>query len=259
MAVLIARSRGFAARFTANLPAAHEPWIERSLRVPAPTIEIYSSIDCPDAYLAIFRLRQVWPEYANRLQIRWRALALEYVNRRGIDKPLLDVEVALLSKAHPDLPIRAWARPEWQWPTTLWPAFEALACAQAQSHAAAFAMSWALRRAFFAESRDPSLRHEVLAIAREVASETDLDPDRFIDDWDGGRYKATVIAESRRGWDELKLPGSPTFILPNGEVIGNPAGNDLDYDEERQSARSFQPFTGDPLAVFRDLLDRSVG
>lgn len=95
-------------------------------------IEIYSSIECPYAYLAAYRLRQIWPEFEGRVEIAWRALSLEYVNRAIYPKPLLDEEMSLFARIEPDLPMRAWIRPEWEFPTTFWPAFEALACAQAQ-------------------------------------------------------------------------------------------------------------------------------
>jgi predicted DsbA family dithiol-disulfide isomerase len=220
-----------------------------------PTIEIYSDIHCPWAYLAVYRLRQVWPEYAGNVQIVWRALSLEYINRQGTPKPVLDAEIDLMrERIEPGLPIHHWPRPEWQWPVTFWPAFEALACAQAQSHDAAFAMSWALRRAFFAEGRSPALRHELLEIAGQVAAEAGLDLARFEEDWDSGRYKAGVIADSRRGWHELKVGGSPTFVLPDGHQISNPAAGEADIDEERGLVRSYTPFAGDALAVFRDLL-----
>ena len=224
-----------------------------------PTIEIYSDIHCPWAYLAVYRLRQVWPEYAGNVQIIWRALSLEYINRQGTPKPVLDVEIDLMrERIEPSLPIRRWPRPEWQWPVTFWPAFEALACAQAQSHDAAFAMSWALRQAFFAGGRSPALRHELLEIAGQVADEAGLDLARFEEDWDSGRYKAGVIAESRRGWHELKVGGSPTFVLPDGRQISNPAAGEADIDEERGLVRSYTPFAGDALAVFRDLLHAAI-
>jgi hypothetical protein len=36
-----------------------------------------------------------------------------------------------------------------------------------------------LRRAFFEDSYSPSLRSEIFKLAREIAGETDLDPERF--------------------------------------------------------------------------------
>jgi predicted DsbA family dithiol-disulfide isomerase len=223
-----------------------------------PTIEIYSDIHCPWAYLAIYRLRQVWPEYAGRLRIVWRALSLEYINAQGTPKPVLDAEIDLLRQIEPRLPIARWPRPDWQWPVTFWPAFEALACAQAQSHDAAFAISWALRRGFFSQGRSPALRHELLALAREAAGEAALDLGSFEADWDGGRYKAGVIAESRHGWHELKVAGSPTFVLPDGRQISNPAAGEADIDEEQGVVRGYTPYAGDPLGALREILDSAL-
>jgi len=218
-------------------------------------IEIYSSLECPFAYMAVYRLRQVWPEYAGRVQIIWRALSLEYANRRGPAKPTTEVELGLLKQIEPGLPLQVWSRPDWEWPVTLWPAFEALACAQAQSSEAAFAMSWALRHAFFAESRNIALRNELFAIGQAVAKEVELDLTRLEDDWDSGRYKCTVIADSRRGWHDLKVAGSPTFIMPDGRQVANPAEGHIDVDEEHATVRHYTPFTGDPLSVFRSMLE----
>lgn len=221
-------------------------------------IEIYSSIECPFAYLAVYRLRQVWPAYAGRVTLAWRALSLEYINGRGPARPVTELELALLKQAEPGLPVREWGRAAWEWPATMWPAFEALACAQAQSADAGLAMSWALRHAFFAESRNIALRSELLAIAQEVARTTPLDLARFEADWDGGRYKGSVIADSRRGWHDLKVDGSPTFVLPDGRQVSDLAVGDIEIDEERAVLLRRAPFVGDALAVFRDILDRAA-
>jgi len=223
-----------------------------------PTIEIYSDIQCPWTYLAVYRLRLVWPEYAGRVRLAWRALSLEYINGQGAPKPTLDAEIGLIAGIAPALPLQRWSRPDWQWPVTCWPGFEALACAQAQSDDAGFAMSWALRHAFFAQSGSPALRHELLALARAVAAETDLDLRRFESDWDHGRYKAGVIDDSRQGWHELKVKGSPTFVLPGGRQVSGPAGGEADIDEEQGVVRGYVPFEGDPLAVFRELLEAAA-
>jgi hypothetical protein len=165
----------------------------------------------------------------------------------------------LFARIEPGLPFYPWTRPEWEWPVTFWPAFEALACAQAQSASAAFEMSWALRRAYFAESRCPSLRHEILDIAEKVASTEDLDLARFEGDWDTGRYKETVLAESRRGWHELKVNGSATLVLPDGSQVTNPAVGEIDFDEDQAMLRSYIPYLGDPLGDYREILSRVAG
>jgi predicted DsbA family dithiol-disulfide isomerase len=218
-------------------------------------VEVWSSLDCPFAYLAVYRLRKVWPAYQGRVEVVWRSLALEYINRRSQQKPLLEVEIDLMRQMEPDLPARRWERPAWEWPTTFWPAFEALLCAQEQGHEAAFEMSWALRQAFFGESRNPTLRHEILAIAEEVAEEAALDVARFEADWDSGQMKARVIEESRRGWHTLKVNGSPTLVLPDGRQVSELGWGEMDIDEERAVVRRYVPHAGDPLDVYREVLE----
>jgi hypothetical protein len=96
-----------------------------------PSIEIYSSLDCPYAYLAAYRLQQLWPEYGDRLRLVWRALPLEYINERGAPRPFYEGERELFALIEPALPFQTWSRLEWDWPATMWPTYEALACAQA--------------------------------------------------------------------------------------------------------------------------------
>lgn len=223
-----------------------------------PVVELFTSIDCPYAYLATYRLRQLWPEYAGRLKIVWRALSLEYVNSRPVTLPLIAAERELFHQIEPDLPYEPWSAPEWLWPATMWPAFEALACAQAQGAEPAFAMSWALRHALFAGSASIALRHELLKIARQVAEQAPLDLARFEADWDSGRYKESVIAESRRGWHDLQLDGSATFLLPGGARVTNPGIGTIDFDEENYLLRAYEPFVGDPLAAYRQMLDGAL-
>lgn len=119
-------------------------------------------------------------------------------------------------------------------------------------------MSWAPRRPCFTESRSPVLRHELLVIAREVAADTALDMERFEHDRDSGRYKASTIADSRRGWHELTVGGSPTVVLPDGRRVSGPAGGEADIDAEHGMVRRFAPVVGDPLAVFRALRDTAA-
>jgi predicted DsbA family dithiol-disulfide isomerase len=220
-----------------------------------PILEIYSSLECPFAYLATYRLRQVWPEYAGRVQIVWRSLSLEYINNEIPSKPGHEAEMALLKRIEPELPQQPWPRPAWEWPVTFWPAFEALACAQAQGPTAAFEMSWALRHAFFAEGRCLSLRHEILAVIQPLAEREVFNLARFVVDWDSGRYKGNVVAESRRGWNDIKLKGSPTFLLPSGRQVYNLAVGEVRMDQVNHAVRGYTPYSGDPLTAYRELLE----
>jgi hypothetical protein len=102
------------------------------------------------------------------------------------------------------------------------------------------------------------MRHELLAIAAEVAAEGRLDLARFEADWDSGRYKQTVLEESRQGWHVLKLDGSATFVLPGGRHLTNPALGQVDFDEARGVLRSYTPYEGDPVAVYREMVGSCI-
>ncbi len=218
-------------------------------------VEVYGSMDCPYTYLATYRLRGLWSRIEGTVKVVWRCLSLEYINKRPVVQPLIAAERQLFAQIEPDLPYEPWAREDWDWPVTMWLASEALACAQLQNAEAAMAMSWALRHAFFGESRNIALRHELLAIAKEVAQRAPLDVGQFKVDWDSGRMKPAVIGESRHGWRELKLEGSPTFILPDGRRVTNPALGEIDFDEENYVLREYEGFEGDVEAVYAELLE----
>jgi predicted DsbA family dithiol-disulfide isomerase len=168
--------------------------------------------------MAVYRLRKIWPEYADRVRIAWQALSLELHNREATPKNIVEAEIPLMAWQEPDLPIGPWKAADWQYPATILPAFEALRCAELQSDSLAWEFSWMLRKAFFADSRCISMRHVLL----ELSHECGLDVERFSRDWDSGAQRPLVIAESQRGWEQVKVPGSPTFVLPSGRRIHNP-------------------------------------
>jgi len=221
-----------------------------------PTIEMYSDIHCPWGYLAAFRLGQLELEWSGRVRFAWRCLPLEVVNSRGTPKNTLDQELPYLLQIEPGIPARPWRRPEWEYPVTMLPAFEALKCAEAQSDEAALVFNWAVRRAFFAESRCVSLRHVLIDIAREAG----LDLACFVNDFDSGRYKHLVIEESDQGWNILKVKGSPTLVLPSGEQRPYPATPELlwDADEHVVGIKPSDYPEGDPLDAYRAIIAEAL-
>ena len=221
-------------------------------------IEMYADLYCPYAYLAAYRLRRLRGEYAGRVEVAHRSLALEYVNREPTPKRVLDIELPMLMLEEPDIPYQPWAAPDSEWPVTMWPAFEAVKCAERQGMALADELDWRIRVAFFAESRCVSMRHVLIALAGEAG----LDVDRFTADLDSGVAKQQVVDEARQGWEALQVDGSPTFVLPNGSQVSNPGLPEIDLDEEhgyRIRAVRPAPCAGDEcLDVYRALLDRAL-
>jgi predicted DsbA family dithiol-disulfide isomerase len=180
-------------------------------------IAMYADIACLYAYVSAYRLRTLRGEYRGRILIEHKSLALEYVNREPTPKPMLETELPLLVREEPGIPYHPWSRPESEWPVTMWPAFEAVKCAERQSLLLADELDWAIRVAFFAESRCISMRHVLLDLARQVG----LDEKRFADDFDQGVMKYQVLQEAQEGWERLKVEGSPTFVLPSGQHISD--------------------------------------
>jgi predicted DsbA family dithiol-disulfide isomerase len=223
-----------------------------------PRIAMYADLTCPFAYVIAYRLRLLREEYRGRLEIEHKSLALEYVNRQPTPKPVLDVELPILALAEPGLPYRPWSARESEWPVTVWPAFEAVACARLQNLELAGELAWAIRVAFFAESRCISMRHVLLELAEQVG----LDMDRLTADFDGGACKRQVIEEARDGWERLRVDGSPTLVLPSDEQVCALGLPDLELDES-QNHRPVRfvpaPCDGDAcLDLLRAVLDRAI-
>ncbi len=222
-----------------------------------PTVELYSDIHCPWAYLAVYRLRQVWPEYQDRVRLSFRALSLELKNRRPTPKPILDVEFDLMKEQEPDLPIQRWQAPEYLFVPTFLPAFEAEKAAEQQGEDAAWEFAWQVRLAFFDQSRTVCMRNELKRVARDAG----LDAEQFLIDWDSGRFRREVIAESHHGWEELKVEGSPTFILPSGKQVHNPGAMRVKLDRNAQVTEKHPADCpdGDCLQPYRAMLDEAIG
>jgi predicted DsbA family dithiol-disulfide isomerase len=193
-----------------------------------PPVSLYADLSCPFAYIAHARWRRVSEEFAGRVELVHKSLALEYVNRVPTPKRAIEAELAVLVTEEPGVRSAQWERPDSEWPVTIWPAFEAVKCAEQQSLRLADDLAWAIRVAFFAENRCISMRHVLLDLAERVG----VDANRFEADFDAGVAKGRVIAEAREGWEQLGIPGSPTFVLADGRQFASPGLPDLAVDED---------------------------
>lgn len=222
-------------------------------------IAMYADLHCPYAYLSAYRLRKLRDEYRGRIIIEHKSLSLEYVNREPTPKHVLDQETPLLMLEEPDIPYQLWHRSLSEWPVTMWPAFEAVKCAERQSLELADELDWAIRTAFFAESRCISMRDVLLGLAEKVGVERE----RFAGDFDHGVAKYQVLQEAREGWERLKVEGSPTFVLPSGKQYSNVALPQIMLDEKRSFrlvAVQPAPCKGDAcLDLYRHLFAEALG
>ena len=226
-----------------------------------PRVAVYSDLACPYAYITAYRLRTLRDDYRGRLIIAHKSLALEYVNRQPTPKRTLESECPFLMLAEPELPWEPWHAPLSEWPVTMWPAFEAVKCAERQDMTLADDLDWAIRSAFFSASHCVSMRHILLALAEQVG----LAMDRFARDFDSGQAKGLVIAEAREGWERLKVAGSPTLVLPSGRQVSASAElglPEVEVDEQgygRVTGYHAAPCAGaDCLDLYRGILDEAA-
>lgn len=219
-------------------------------------IELFADLACPFAYVAHARWRRLREDYAGRVAILHRCLALEYVNREPTPMALVEAEIAELAKQEPDLPYQPWPGASSSWPVTIWPAFEAVKCTERQGLSQADDLAWEIRVAFFGHGQCISMRHVLVELAGSV---TGLDRARFEADFDRGVAKQLVLDESRTGWETLRVPGSPTFVLPSGRQIAAPGLPELDVDPATGQVRTvtMPPCAAPCLDVYRAFLDEA--
>jgi len=221
-------------------------------------IDLYSDVHCPYAYITTYRLRQLRDEYAGKITIVHRSLALEYVNRRGTPNNIINAETPILMLQELDIPYHPWHRPLSEWPVTMWPAFEAIKCAEQQGPTQADDLDWAIRKAFFAESRCISMRHVLFELAEEVG----LEMTHFTNAFDNGTYKRQVLKEAQMGWETLKVEGSPTFVLTSGEQVSYLALPKVKMDPKRNyRAWAVEPATCSGKAcldLYRQLFNKAL-
>lgn len=78
-------------------------------------------------------------------------------------------------------------------------------------------------------------------VRAEIAGEAGLDVHRFLSDWDSGRFRQTVIEESHRGGEVLRGRSSPTFVLPSGKQVNNPAAPEVTWGPHHSIERLAPP------------------
>lgn len=219
------------------------------------TIQMYADLLCPFAYVVHSTWRRLRPEYDGQVEIVHRSLALEYVNRAPTPKNDIDTELPVLILEDPDVAYVPWQASLSEWPVTMLPAFEAVACAARQDVRLADDLAWSIRLAVFQESQCISMRHVLL----DLAGKTGLDFDRFQSDFDTGVCRRQVIDEARFGWEEAKIPGSPTWELPGGELVTEFGLADIQIDEYWRptlKARGLSP--SDRRTAMRQIIDRAL-
>ena len=196
------------------------------LTTPPPgTLQIWSDLLCPFAHVLIDGLRRARAASADLagVQIEHHCFPLELFNgphpRRGTD-----TEAVGIGQIAPAAGFRVWTAEDDRYPHTVLLAAEAVLAATAQGYRAGEELDAALRRAFWTQSQSIAHREVIIAVAREAAAatpEAGLAVDALVAALDDGAYRRALFDDFALAGTEL-VPGSPTVVLPDGEVVFNP-------------------------------------
>lgn len=181
------------------------------------TIEVWSDLLCPFAYVGLLRLRRARARLGSDVSIEHHTFPLELFDgphpRRGTD-----TEAVGLGQIEPEAGFRVWTAADDLYPHTVLLAAEAVHAAGAQSLAAGEELDLALRKAFWTQSRSISHRQVILDVAGTVAQ---VDADALAAALDDGRHRRDVMADFAVARTDA-IDGSPTFRFPDGSTVTNP-------------------------------------
>ncbi|MEV6980561.1 DsbA family protein [Sphaerisporangium sp. NPDC051017] len=225
-------------------------------RLPATpdTIVVFSDLNCSFAHLGVYRLHEARRRLGleGRIFFDHRAFPLELYNRTVNERPGVDSEVAVIGALEPKAGWRLWQGPDWSYPVTMLPPLEAVQAAKAQSMHAGEQLDLALRKAFWAEGRCISLRHEIL----EVAARTGVvDVEALAAALDDGRARRMVMDQfeaSREG----RVNCSPHVFLHDGTNMANPGIRTRWVNGD--FGIGFPVIDADDPTVYTDLLTRAA-
>jgi predicted DsbA family dithiol-disulfide isomerase len=188
------------------------------------TVDIWSDIHCPWALVAVHRLRLARERLSADVVFVPRAWPLEWVNRRGTPRGILDVEVAALASHEPEL-FNRYSDPSW--PSTFLPAFELVAAADRIGGAGLAAdVDYALRLAFFRDSVDVSIEaglRQSLDIARKYQPGCDVEA--VMRAWLTLDVRSDVVRSFQQS-RHVAIQGSPQIVWPDGSSVHNPGMTD---------------------------------
>ena len=191
------------------------------------TLEFWADYICPWAYVARVRIDPLIKEYKNSVKLEIKALPLEWVNGVPTSRESLEAEW-WVAAVHDRRAVFGLYRDN-TFPNTAIPVFRAGKAALLQSYDKFLEFDLQVRRALFQDGMDISKVDVLLSIASRVG----LDLDRFRKYMDSEESLEAVKQDYEQGREKLDPQGSPSFVLPNGKQLYNPAGASITWDGDR--------------------------
>ncbi|WP_097937307.1 MULTISPECIES: DsbA family oxidoreductase [unclassified Streptomyces] len=190
-----------------------------SLHVAPGTLVVFADIGCPWAHLAVYRLHTVRAALGLGERVRFdiRAFPLELINEMSTPKLILEAETPVVGALEPEAGWQLWQRPDHTYPVSTLLAMEAVEAAKEQGLAASETLDRALRVALFGQSRTVTMRHEILAVARECG----VDAEELRRALVRGSARAAVEEHLTVSLSDA-VQGSPHVFAPGGLDAHNP-------------------------------------
>ncbi len=214
------------------------------------TIEVWSDLLCPFAYVGLLRLRRARARLGLDVRIEHHTFPLELFNgphpRRGTD-----TEAVGLGQIEPNAMFRVWTAAEDLYPHTVLLAAEAVHAADAQSLTAGEELDLALRRAFWTQSRSISHRQVILDVAATAAP---VDVNELAEALDDGRHRKQVMADFAVAGTDL-IAASPTLRFADGTTVTNPG---IEVHWEGPWAEGFPVVDAHDPTVYDELVRRAA-
>jgi predicted DsbA family dithiol-disulfide isomerase len=219
----------------------------------AGTIQIWSDLLCPFAHVAIHRLTVARDQLGLTDQVAFdhHAFPLELFNgphpRTGTDS-----EAVGLGQIEPDAGFRLWTAPDWEYPSTVLLAAEAVHAAKAQSLRAAEDLDRALRIAFWTHSRSIAHRAVILSVAEKAGT---VDVDALAKALDSGKHRADVMSDYAVSQTD-EVNGSPHLFLADGYGVSNPG---ISVHWQGEWAKGFPVIDSHDSSWAPELIKRAAG
>ena len=220
--------------------------------IPERTGVLFADIGCPWAHVAVQRwhVTRAQMGLADVVTLDVRAFPLEIFNQRPTPKRILEAEIPVAGSLAPEAGWSTWQRQTYDWAVTTLPALEAAYAAKAQSARVGELVDRALRKAFFGQSRNISMRHEILDV---VGSCEGVDLNRLERDLDSGTHRRALFDDFQVARSSA-VKGSPHFFLPDGSDWHNPG---VDMHWEGDAGVGFPVVDWDDASIYEEMLIRA--
>lgn len=217
-------------------------------------IVVYSDIWCSFAHITIARMHAARTKLGLEKEVRFdhRAFPLELLNNASSPRTGTDSEVARMAILEPDAGWQLWQNKDYYYPSTTLPALEAVQAAKLQSLEAGEQLDLALRKAFWARSKNISNRKVILDAAASTGA---VDVTELTTALDDGRARKTLSEQAAiAATDQVRC--SPHLFLPDGSDHANPG---ISSHWEGRYGVGYPVVDADDREVVTDLIKRAAG